>query len=490
MKKYADRLIGKIIVLACIISAVYLVYSIAATQFLPVQYLLAISALLVILVACMSLLIWKTKSKFCYVFATVLAVLFLVIDIVGGVYLSKTTSTVKSITTTSTQTAVVGIFVRSDDPNDFNEVAADYTYGVLAELDRQNTDAAVEQFYAEFGLQMHTVDYAGLPGLIDALLEGETDAIILNVAYLDLLEEMDGYRDIAERIRQVTFQSVEKPKNGFDMTSTGNEPEEPEESHSDVFTMYISGSDSRVGLADQSRSDVNILAVVNAETRQVLLISTPRDFYVPLSISDGKKDKLTHAGIYGIDVCMDTIGMLYDVDVDYYFRVNFTGFVDIIDALGGITVDSEQEFQVGKYTFTAGANELDGDAALVFARERYTFADGDRQRGRNQMAVIKGVINKMLSKDMLVHYVSVLMALEDSFETSVPFAMVSRLVRTQLRDGGRWNIVSYSVNGTDASQIPYSMSQYAYVMIPDETTVSTAKDLVQAVLAGETIKQP
>ena len=106
------------------------------------------------------------------------------------------------------------------------------------------------------------------------------------------------------------------------------------------------------------------------------------------------------------------------------------------------------------------------------------------------MAVIKGVINKMLSKDMLVHYVSVLMALEDSFETSVPFAMVSRLVRTQLRDGGRWNIVSYSVNGTDASQIPYSMSQYAYVMIPDETTVSTAKDLVQAVLAGETIKQP
>ena len=491
MKRNAGRLIGRIIVLACIIGTVYLIFSVAATQFVPVKYLVAVSVLLVALVACFSLLIWRTKSKLCYILVTVLAVILLVMDIVGGVYISKMTATMKKITTISTETTVVGIFVRSDDPNDFNEVAADYTYGVLAELDRQNTDAAIEQFYSEYGLQLQTVDYDGLPSLIDALLSGETDAIILNVAYLDLLEEMDAYRDITTRIRQVTFQSVEKTKIvTLDETPNESESEEHVESHASAFTLYISGIDSRGGLSDQSRSDVNILAVINTQTHQVLLVSTPRDFYVPLSISNGKKDKLTHAGIYGIDVCMDTIGMLYDVDVNYYFRVNFTGFVDIIDALGGITVDSEQSFQAGEYSFTAGANELDGAAALAFARERYTFADGDRQRGRNQMAVIKGVINKMLSKDMLVHYVSVMVALEDSFETSVPFAMISRLVRTQLRDGGSWKIVSYSVNGSDASQIPYSMSQYAYVMEPDEATVSTAKELIQSVLAGEMITAP
>ncbi|MCD8331692.1 MAG: LCP family protein, partial [Oscillospiraceae bacterium] len=331
---------------------------------------------------------------------------------------------------------------------------------------------------------LETAEYDSLTDLADALLVSEeVDAIVLNIAYLDVLEEIEGYEDIADRIVQVTYHAVETVVETNNSTTSDS-----------VFTVFISGIDSRSStLSSKSRSDVNILAVVNTETRQVLLVSTPRDYYVPLSISNGRKDKLTHAGIYGISVCMDTISMLYDVDVDYYFRLNFAGFVDIIDALGGITVVSDYTFttqNVGGYSFVAGENEVDGAAALAFCRERYAFSSGDRQRGKNQMAVIEGVINKLVSSDLLLNYASVLSALEDSFETSVPYSLISQIVKDQLADNSAWNIVSYSVDGSGDYQIPYSMSQYAYVMVPDESTVATAQELIQAVLNGETISDP
>ena len=254
--------------------------------------------------------------------------------------------------------------------------------------------------------------------------------------------------------------------------------------------MFISGIDNRGALVEKSRSDVNILASVNTETKQVVLISTPRDYYVPLSISGGANDKLTHAGIYGVDVCMDTLTMLYNVNVDYYFRVNFAGFEDIIDALGGVTVNSEQSFSTENYSFQAGDNTMNGKQALEFVRERHAFASGDRQRGKNQLALMKAVINKALSPELLMNYNSLLSALQGSFETSIPYDTVSDIVREQLDQGGDWNVVSYSVDGTGSSQVTYSQGQKAYVMVPDESTVETAKSLIAQVYNGETVTAP
>ncbi len=242
-------------------------------------------------------------------------------------------------------------------------------------------------------------------------------------------------------------------------------------------------------MIESSRSDVNILATINTETKQVLLLSTPRDYYVPLSISNGAEDKLTHAGIYGVDVCMDTLEMLYGVNVDYFFRVNFSGFEDIINSLGGVNVYSEQSFSTENYSYTEGYNYMDGAKALEFVRERYAFADGDFQRGRNQLALIQGVMDKMLSADMLMNYNSVLDAVAGSFETSIPYDVLSGIVRDQLSSGGSWNIVSYSVSGYGDMQTTYSAG-YASVVIPDESTVETAKELINQVYAGETISKP
>ena len=255
----------------------------------------------------------------------------------------------------------------------------------------------------------------------------------------------------------------------------------------EVYTIFVSGIDTRGGMTASSRSDVNIILTLNATTKQILMISTPRDYFVPLSISNGVPDKLTHAGIYGVNVCMDTLDMLYDININYYFRLNFAGFEQIIDALGGVNVNSDYDFDSGNttgYHFNKGENHLNGEQALVFARERYAFKEGDRQRGRNQMAVIQGVVDKATQPAFLKNYLSVLDSLDGAFETNVPYDVMASLVRKQLDEGGSWQVLSYSVDGTGDTQKPYSMSSKAYVMIPDQNTVDKAKVLMKKVREG------
>ena len=386
----------------------------------------------------------------------------------------------------NTEVTEVGIYVRADDSADSVSATADYVYGVLTELDRENSDKAIQEVDSEVGKTVQVQEYAGLTELVDGLLNGQTGAIVLNSAYLSVIEDMDGYSDISSRIKELTVKKVE----------TTIEPQEAETSQNtndgSVYTIFISGIDSRSGLVAKSRSDSNIIATVNTNTRQVLLVSTPRDYFVPLSISGGQRDKLTHAGIYGINVCMDTLGMLYNEDINYYFRINFAGFEQLIDALGGVTVNSDYEFDSKNetgYHFNQGENLLNGEQALVFSRERYAFSEGDRQRGKNQMAVIKGVINKALSPELLKNYSSVLSSIQGCFETNISYEEIARLLQQQLNNGGSWNIVSYSVDGTGDTQKPYSMSQKAYVMIPDESTVQKAEEMMKKVRDGETVTQ-
>ena len=176
---------------------------------------------------------------------------------------------------------------------------------------------------------------------------------------------------------------------------------------------------------------------------------------------------------------MDTLSMLYDVEIDYYFKVNFTGFVDIIDALGGIEVQSDYSFDAYGYHYDKGTNLLDGDAALGFCRERYSFSSGDRQRGKNQLAVIKGIIQKAVSPSILSTYTSILEHVQACIDTNAPYDLIASLVRRQLSDGASWTVNSYSVDGTGDTQVPYSMSSPVYVMVPDMTTVEHAKELLK-----------
>ena len=259
------------------------------------------------------------------------------------------------------------------------------------------------------------------------------------------------------------------------------------------FVIYLSGVDTRGELTENARSDVNILAAVNPVTKRVALVNTPRDYYVDLA-GTSSKDKLTHAGLYGVETSMETLGNLYGVNVDHYIRINFAGFISIIDALGGVDVYSDQAFtsvgSPGYYdptTFVEGWNHLDGKSALAFARERHAFASGDIQRGINQMKVIDAMLNKIKSPALLMGFSKIMDAAADCFVTSFSQDQISALVRMQLSDFAEWDIESYTVTGTSSSSTKcYSAKgQKLYVMKPDDSSVSKAREMLASVLGGE-----
>ena len=485
-----DWIPGAVITIIVIMLSVVFMGLLAMTKMVPTIYMLIIGIVLAVIAAIIWLLVWHTRYTGRFIGGTVLAVIMIAILAFGGFYINKTGSAISNISGETTEVTQMAVYVRSDDAADSVEATAGYTYGILSSLDRENTDGAVAHLNSQFGTEVQTKEYAGLTELADGILNGEVNAMLLNSGYLSVYEDMDGYTDFSTKIKEVGTVEVESTIQSAEEST----PVEPitTANGGKVYTIYLSGIDTRGEMTAKSRSDVNIIATVNTDTHEILLVSTPRDYFVPLSISGGAPDKLTHAGIYGIDVCMDTLGMLYDIDINYYFRINFGGFVKVIDALGGITVNSDYDFDsknILGYHFNKGENYVNGEQALIFARERYAFQEGDRQRGKNQMEVIRGVVKKALSPEILTSYSSILSSLDGCFGTNITYEEIAQILQQQLTNGGDWTIVSYSVNGTGATEKPYSMSQKAYVMVPDYNTVDKAKSLMEKVRNGEVVTQ-
>lgn len=485
-----DWIPGAVITIIVIMLSVVFMGLLAMTKMVPTIYMLIIGIVLAVIAAIIWLLVWHTRYTGRFIGGTVLAVIMIAILAFGGFYINKTRSAISNISGETTEVTQMAVYVKNDDAADSVEATAGYTYGILSSLDRENTDGAVAHLNSQFGTEVQTKEYAGLTELADGILNGEVNAMLLNSGYLSVYEDMDGYTDFSTKIKEVGTVDVESTIQSAEEST----PIEPitTANGGKVYTIYLSGIDTRGEMTAKSRSDVNIIATVNTDTHEILLVSTPRDYFVPLSISGGAPDKLTHAGIYGIDVCMDTLGMLYDIDINYYFRINFGGFVKVIDALGGITVNSDYDFDsknILGYHFNKGENYVNGEQALIFARERYAFQEGDRQRGKNQMEVIRGVVKKALSPEILTSYSSILSSLDGCFGTNITYEEIAQILQQQLTNGGDWTIVSYSVDGTGATEKPYSMSQKAYVMVPNYDTVNKAKSLMEKVRNGEVVTQ-
>jgi len=275
--------------------------------------------------------------------------------------------------------------------------------------------------------------------------------------------------------------------------SMGSNKKLTKEQLDDPFIMYISGSDTRSDTLDDgnSRSDVNILAVVNPETHQVLLLNTPRDYYVPNPALNNGMDKLTHCGIYGIDNSIKALEGLYDININYECRINFTGFETLIDSIGGIDVVSDVAFtteSTSNVHIDKGTNHLNGFEALAFARERHALASGDFARGENQMKVIKAIVTKVTSSDTIIrNYSDIMKSLSGMFETDIPQMLMTETVKNQLSDNTDWNIQSYAVTGGLGMAICASSGESLSVVYQDEKMVNTAKDYIQKVVNGEVI---
>ena len=475
-------MISLVIWLAQLVFSVLCTIAVLKLGVLPPVLLGTVLAVFWVMAAVVGLLVltgWKKKKKGLIkrVIACILAVIMIAGSFLGYRYLNTANETIESVSGITVEKESVSVYVLKDDLAESIQDTAGYRYGILGETDRENTDQMLEEVNKETKTEVKPSEYTDQFALADALKNGEVQAIILNDAYVSLYEDEEDYSWFAEGTK-ILKTTVNEQK--LDLSDANEKMPES-------FVMFISGIDTYGGVTERSRSDVNIMAVINRDTHKILLVSTPRDYYVPLSISGGAKDKLTHAGIYGVDVSMETLEMLYGVDIDYFFRLNFSGFIDMIDALGGIDVYSEKEFTVDPIaTYHVGYNHLDGLEALAFARERYSFSEGDFQRGRNQMAVIQAVVEKCTSRALLNNYSDVMKSMEGCFQTSLTDGDIKELVKEQLENPSGWDITSIDVTGTGSRQITYSMpGRSASVVIPDMDSVEAAKTEIQKVLNGE-----
>lgn len=462
-----------------VIASVVLIVLTMRLNVLPDKYIAAAAAVLFVLAAAMVGLQFLKKTR---IAGCILSVLLTVVIIVGDVYLARTHMVLSDITSEDGNYKVDNIVVAvlKDDRAENLEDTLIYNFGIHKTLDRENTDKTVESLEQQSGTTLNVTEFDDFSAMIQALYDGDVQAIIYNEAYEGTIEETN--KDFTSKIRVLENHEITTK-----VELTGNDINVTQK----PFTLYISGIDVKGEISQTSRSDVNMLVTVNPLTKEVMLTTTPRDYFVQIpGISGESRDKLTHAGIYGVNYSMDTLSQLYNIDIDYYVRVNFTTLKNLVDALGGVDVYSEYAFTThyknGGYEIKKGYNHMDGKKALAFSRERYNVPGGDEQRGKDQQAVLKALLEKAMSPSILTGYMGILDSLQDYFETNMSMDQITSLVKMQLADGSSWSIKSQSVTGTFGSEYCYSeKSQRLSIMYPDEASVAKARKGILAVLGEE-----
>lgn len=440
---------------------------------LPIGYLVVIAIALLIFTVFIAFMLCKKKGIVSKVIFSILAIGIIVVYSYGINYLSETETFIEEMTTEIVETEDYYVITLKDSE-----------YGTLEKLNDINvhTFMSGEDFTdVKSDVLSKTLVYfkddESLSELSTNLLNKKIYAILVSSSQYEMLKDETPEFAAKTKIINTSTHTIKR------VEEVEEEKDEKYTIKSGSFNVYISGIDTSGRISNVSRSDANIIATVNLNTRTILLTSIPRDYYVTLH-SKKKKDKLTHSGIYGIKETYKTVEDLLDININYYVRVNFTTMEKIVNALGGITVKSDYTFTTETgFSFVKGENYLNGAEALAFSRERKSFASGDRQRGLNQQAVIKGIIDKAMSPAIIKKYTKILKAVSGSFQTNITNDEISSIVKGQLNDLAGWTIQSNTLDGKGSYGNTYSGgSTQLYVMIPNETSVVNGMKKINKVL--------
>lgn len=469
-QKKTLHMAGKLITLIQLILAVGLIAVIWNSGLVPMKYLVAIIIVLLILFG-VTFGLQYVKNKV-YIVGIVLSIILSILQAIGVVYMMKADKLMADVGGANYKTDNMIVVVKKDNPASNLMDASMYRFGTQTAVDQENTQTMLDNINKALGREVKVEQYGTVQELANALLEGRVDAAVYNQALDGLIT--DSIEDYSDKVRVLYHYGIE------------TELEQETADVGEPFNVYISGIDVDGPIATNSRSDVNIIMTVNPNTKKILLTTTPRDYYVQIpDISGEQRDKLTHAGIYGVDASMRTLEQLYGIDISYYARVNFSSLVKIVDTLGGVDVDSDFEFTAGGYQFKQGMNHLDGKQALAFSRERYSFEDGDNQRGKDQQKVLTAILNKAMSPAILSNASALIADVSDSVQTNMTQEEMAKFIKMQLNDGASWSIESQAASGNGDTQACYSSGdQLLYVMWPDEAVVQSISAKMNEILNG------
>ncbi len=479
-KNLVSKTIGYLLAIVQFILSVVLMVNVLFFDLLPMTYVGVAVGILVILlgITLLSQILAKGKGMagkiFCIIMCIILAA--------GSFYLGKVNAAAGKIFGSNTSTSAIVVAVKAEDKAEKIEDAADYKFGIQYSAYGDQMRTGLSAIENEVGQTLDVQEYNNLIDEANALLNGEVQAIIYNSSQTSIIQEQIPEYEKSIKIIYTHNIVVEIQNEVVDSDMT-----EP-------FAVYLSGMDTYNEISSADRSDVNIIAVVNPQSHQILLVTTPRDYYVTIpNVSGRQRDKLTHAGIYGTDASMATLERLYEMDIQFFGRVNFTSLINIVDALGGLEVVSDEEFDTGWESgamihVNEGVNYFDGTSALAFCRERHALEDGDNARGRHQQAVITAMIKKMMSPAMLRGATEIIDTVSDGVDTNFTMEQIQSLVKTQLRKNPEWHIYSVAAEGYGDKQTCYSSGNTPlYVTIPNEQSVANIIDLINRVEAGEVL---
>ena len=422
----------------------------------------------------------KKKDATKRLIGKIVSLVLSVVLLIGSLYIAQGTSVLDSVTDAKTQTTRISVVVKKD--NGYSKLSdlKNKTIELNTDVDSDKMEKAVDALKKEES-SVKTKENDDFAKMADDLYDGKTDAIYVNEAYYAMLEaNHENFQTETEAIWTYEIdEEIEDISKNVDVTN-------------DPFVVYISGIDTYGKVSTISRSDVNMLVTVNPKTKQILLTSIPRDYYVTLA-NKKAKDKLTHSGLAGIENTVKTVENFMDIDINYYARVNFTSLEKMVDALDGITVDIPTSFYSGvdgSY-FKAGTQVLNGKKALKFARERHAFAGGDNARVHNQQVVLMAMLNKMMSPKIITNYTSILKSIDGSFETNMSSKEITDLIQMQINDMASWTFVQKQLDGTGRTMTggAYMPNAKLYYMLPNTKSVNENKELIQKVLKGEKIEE-
>ena len=471
MSKFQQS-INIILLFVYMVLACFLLFLIFRYHILAISYVNVIIAIVMILLALIALfLILKRKAK---IFTMILLLVSVFVSSISLIGVHQFVSLANQLNATSNYSSYsISVVVLAD--SEIGNVSELSSVTAPTKTDADNIKKLLDDIKTSQSKVLTVEESSSYLAAYKSLLAGEAKAIVLNSVFENLIEQE--YPDHAKKIKKIYTKELTKTV------------EAPKLSQNKAFNIYISGIDTYGPISSVSRSDVNIIMTVNQETKKILLTTTPRDAYVP--IADGgnnQNDKLTHAGIYGVDASIHTLENLYDIELNYYARLNFTSFLKLIDLLGGVDVYNDQEFTAhtnGKH-YGVGNIHMDSELALGFVRERYSLTNGDGDRGRNQQKVISAIIQKLTSAEALKNFDSIMQGLQDSVQTNMPPETMVSLVNAQLASGGKYSVITRDLKGTGRMDLPsYAMpDSNLYMLEVDPNSLETLKTEIKDIMEG------
>ncbi|WP_337524754.1 LCP family protein [Holdemanella sp.] len=480
------RGIGIILSILLVVASFYLLYQLIKINVLPTKLLFLITIVFVLLDAIFALLLcYYTRAVVSKIICVVITLVLIFGSCMGGYYISKTGSLLTNITnvTKHAKNTVSVVVKQSSDIKNKSQLNG-LSVGTLRTIGAQGSSKALKELSKD-GIVMNQSEYDSLSAMLEAFYNGEVDSIIINESSRSQILDMESYADFDNNTR-VVYQTSYKVENTDKANAVSDITSKP-------FNVLISGSDTRGGFDENGRSDVIMVATVNPKTSTILLTSVPRDYYVTTACDaadgcmQGALDKITHTGIHGTNTTKRTVEQLLGVEINYTFKVGFDTVTDLVDALGGVDVYVEPGYAVTTSTFSVheGTNHLDGEHALAYARERYSYTEGDRQRTKNQQQVLMGIVNEATKPSVITKYASIMDAMANTFSTTMSNEEISDLIKYQINNNPKWKMEQYMVDGTGDTLMCAELGDAASVMVPDQSTVKMAKDKINAVLAGK-----